>query len=76
MQTAKVFKSGNSNAIRIPASIDLGDFKEFVIKKIGEKLILTPKNKKRDMEAFFKKLEKTGGVDLERVDLPLQEREF
>ena len=41
MFTAKVFKSGNSQAIRIPKPLST-DKEEFTINKIGEVYILTP----------------------------------
>ena len=42
MQTVKVFKSGNSQAIRIPKEF-LIDEKELYIQKIGKSIILTSK---------------------------------
>lgn len=41
MTVAKVFKSGNSLAIRIPSQVAL-DFQEYVIRKQGTSLYLTP----------------------------------
>lgn len=44
MKTAKVFKSGNSQAVRIPKEFQLqGD--EVEIQKKGEVLVLRPKKK-------------------------------
>ena len=43
MQTVKVFKSGNSQAIRIPKDF-LIDEKELYIQKIGKSIILTSKD--------------------------------
>jgi len=40
MNTAKVFKSGNSNAIRIPKEIHLKD--EYVVREVGEGILLVP----------------------------------
>ncbi len=42
MHTAKVFKSGNSQAIRIPKEFSI-DENELYIQKIGKSLILTSK---------------------------------
>jgi antitoxin VapB len=51
MQTTKIFKSGNSQAIRIPREYQVeGD--ELVINKIGNTLILFPKD---DPWELFKK---------------------
>ena len=41
MMTAKVFQSGNSQAIRIPKEVQT-DLREFYIKKVGEGYILYP----------------------------------
>ena len=41
MMTAKVFQSGNSQAIRIPKEVQT-DQKEFLIRKVGEGYILCP----------------------------------
>ena len=42
MVCAKVFTSGNSQAVRIPKEFHI-DFSELCIKKIGSSIILTPK---------------------------------
>ncbi|MGN8773973.1 antitoxin [Candidatus Weimeria sp. HCP3S3_B5] len=41
MMTAKVFQSGNSQAIRIPKEFHT-DLKEFIISKVGDGYILYP----------------------------------
>ena len=41
MLTAKVFQSGNSQAIRIPKEVQT-DLKEFIIRKFGDCFILYP----------------------------------
>ena len=43
MLTAKVFQSGNSQAIRIPKEVRT-DLSEFTIRKVGEGYILFPSN--------------------------------
>ena len=43
MSTAKVFKNGNSQAIRIPKEMQTKE-KEFIIQKSGECYFLLPKN--------------------------------
>jgi antitoxin VapB len=51
MQTTRIFKSGNSQAVRIPKEYQVeGD--ELVINKIGNTLILFPKD---DPWELFKK---------------------
>jgi antitoxin VapB len=51
MQTTRVFKSGNSQAIRIPKEYQV-DEEELIINKVGNTLILFPKN---DPWELFKK---------------------
>lgn len=41
MLTAKVFQSGNSQAIRIPKEVQT-NLREFLIRKVGEGYILCP----------------------------------
>ena len=43
MKTVKVFKSGNSQAIRIPKEYAIDDT-ELFIQKVGNSIILTSKN--------------------------------
>ena len=43
MYTAKVFKSGNSQAIRIPKEYQM-DMDELFINKIGNTIVIFPKN--------------------------------
>ena len=43
MHTVKVFKSGNSQAIRIPKEYKI-EVKELYIQKIGNSIVLNPKN--------------------------------
>ena len=43
MQTVKVFKSGNSQAIRIPKEFSI-DENELYIQKVGKSIILTSKD--------------------------------
>mgnify|MGYP006295448135 CR=1 FL=1 len=43
MITTRVFKNGNSQAVRIPKQFTLKD-KELNIQKVGSAIILTPKN--------------------------------
>ena len=53
MLSSKVFKSGNSQAIRLPKEYQVEE-RELYIKKIGSTLILFPKNK--PWEAFERSL--------------------
>jgi antitoxin VapB len=51
MHTTKVFKSGNSQAIRIPKEYQVDD-EELIINKVGNTLVLFPK---KDPWELFKK---------------------
>jgi antitoxin VapB len=51
MQTTKVFKSGNSQAVRIPKEYQVDD-EDLIINKIGNTIVLFPKN---DPWELFKK---------------------
>lgn len=75
MRTTKVFKSGNSQAVRLPKDFQINNEEVEIFKRNGEIVIRQiPKNLVRAFELltqlpedFFK-----GG----RNDLPPQEREF
>ena len=71
---AKVFKSGNSQAVRIPKEYQI-DADEVEITKRGDELILRPVVK--NLELVFEILEKMPSDFMEngRDDLPPQERE-
>lgn len=43
---SKTFKSGNSEALRLPKEVALGPDVEVTIQKIGDTLTITPKRKK------------------------------
>jgi antitoxin VapB len=55
MKTARVFKSGNSQAVRIPKEFHLED-DEVEIRRKGDALILLPK--KRSWTALYESLDK------------------
>jgi len=79
--TAKVFMSGRSQAIRLPAKLRL-QTKEVQIEQIGDALWLKPQNgAKQDMSkwlaAFYENTEPLPDDFLnDRKDLPLQERDW
>lgn len=43
MKTVKIFKSGNSQAVRIPKEYQMGE-EELIINKIGNTIILFPQD--------------------------------
>jgi len=54
MKTVRVFKSGNSQAVRIPKEYQVSE-SEMIINKIGSTIILLPQND--PWELFVKSLE-------------------
>ncbi len=73
---AKVFKNGQSQAIRIPKEFRVNS-DEVYIESINNMLIIKPKLKDK-WESFFQELEKIDTDDFlaQREDLPVQEREL
>jgi antitoxin VapB len=74
MDTAKIFKSGRSQAVRLPKEFRFeGD--EVMVTRLGAAVVLLPKN--HDWEVMFAALD---GFDedfmRERPQPPLQERVF
>jgi antitoxin VapB len=55
MKTAKVFKSGNSQAVRIPKEFHLDD-DEVEIRRRGKTLVLEPR--RRSWSALFESLDR------------------
>lgn len=52
METAKIFKTGRSQAVRLPKRFRFsGD--EVAIRKVGNDVILSPISKKSALEAFL-----------------------
>ncbi len=71
-QTAKVFTSGNSQAVRLPASFRFAT-NEVFIEREGDKVILSPKPS--DWDAFFADAARpTDDFMIDRVDEPPQQR--
>ena len=71
-QTAKIFKNGRSQAVRLPKEFRF-DVEEVFIKKVGDKVVLSPKPD--SWREFFLSREKADPDFMkDRVDLPPQER--
>lgn len=79
MQTAKIFKSGGSMAIRIPKSINLDGIKEFIITQTQKEITLTPVLKQDEWSGLLKTLKSIKESNL-KLDIPErlepQEREW
>lgn len=50
---AKVFKSGNSMAIRIPKGVNVEHIKAFEIQKLGDNILLKPASQGDSWQSFF-----------------------
>jgi antitoxin VapB len=74
MDTARIFKSGNSQAVRLPKEFQF-DVKEVQIFRRGEEVIL--KKKPQNLVRVFELLTELSDDFMEngRVQPPLQERE-
>lgn len=73
-QTAKLFTTGRSQAVRLPKKYRF-DGTEVFIRKEGENVILSPRPE--SWEAFFSSEEKpTEDFMAERVELKLEKREL
>lgn len=77
----KVFKSGNSLAVRIPKSLNLNGIKELIIKKIGKNEITLsiPEQKSEwgDLISTINEIKSIGGLGIKKPEtLPLVERNF
>jgi antitoxin VapB len=71
--TAKVFKSGNSQAVRLPAEFRF-DVDEVFIEREGDKIILSPRPTSWD-DFFSSRVRPTDDFMKERADTPPQARE-
>jgi len=76
VMSAKVFKNGSSQAIRIPKEYRV-DSDEVYIEKVGEILTIKPKYKNK-WDDFFEKLDSIDTSDFltNRNQLPIQQREL
>jgi antitoxin VapB len=74
MNTAKIFKNGNSQAVRLPKEFQFSA-KEVYIKKVGRAVILVPKD--NPWETFQESLSEFTDdyMQGERVQPPLETRE-
>lgn len=73
---AKVFKSGNSMAIRIPKGVDLANIRAFEVQKLGENILLKPANNGDSWSGFFEAVAQfRGKIEIPNDDKP-QGRDF
>ena len=76
MATAKLFKTGRSQAVRLPKEFRF-EGKEVRIRRVGQGVLLEPITP--DMKAVFKEMARLRGDPIfpeGRVQPPMQERDF
>jgi antitoxin VapB len=71
----KVFKSGNSQAVRIPQEFQISD-KEVEILKRGDELVIRPVRKQSAAIIFDVLASFEGEGDIQREEFKLQERDW
>jgi antitoxin VapB len=71
----KVFKSGNSQAVRIPQEFQIPD-KEVEILKRGDELVIRSVRKQSAVIIFDILAEFEGEEDIQREEFQFQERDF
>ncbi|MFP4333623.1 MAG: antitoxin [Campylobacterales bacterium] len=72
--SAKVFKNGRSQAIRLPKEYRV-DSDEVYIEKIGHSLVIVPKEKSK-WDIMRNAVEDLDGLELERDQPALQDRDI
>lgn len=78
MSRTRVFKSGNSQAVRIPAEIAYADMDiELEITRLGDVITIVPASKSlSEAVATLRKMPKPSAVEKrEPIDVPLRQRE-
>ena len=76
MTTAKLFKTGRSQAVRLPKEFRF-EGKEVQISRVGNGVLLQPV-KKRDLKSMFAAIDAIGGPPFpdRPPQPPMQERDF
>lgn len=73
--TSRTFKSGNSEAVRLPKEVALGVDREVVIVRSGDVLTIYPKKKTiQEMVAELRRLPKPTSIG-ERLPVDIPERD-
>jgi antitoxin VapB len=77
MSRTRAFKSGNSQAVRIPAEIAYEDTDiELEITRLGDVITITPARKSlRDAVAALRRMPKPPVEKRETIDIPLRKRD-
>ena len=75
ISTAKLFKNGQSQAVRLPKEYRFNDDNEVYIKKINGVVMLIPKNNNKSIwDSIFNSLEHISTDFMQERTEPIQER--
>lgn len=72
---AKIFKNGQSQAVRLPKEFRFENQDELFVKKVEEGIILLPKNDKSVWDNMFDRLDEFSDDFMETRVQPTQNRE-
>ena len=72
---AKIFKNGQSQAVRLPKKFRFENQEELFVKKVEDGIILLPKNDKTDKENMFDRLDEFSDDFMNERVQPTQNRE-
>ena len=72
---AKIFKNGQSQAVRLPKEFRFENQEELFVKKIEDGIILLPKNDKSVWDNMFDKLDEFSDDFMQNRVQPTQNRE-
>ncbi len=72
---AKIFKNGQSQAVRLPKEFRFENQEELFVKKIEDGIILLPKNDKSVWDNMFDRLDEFSDDFMETRVQPTQNRE-
>ena len=75
MSTAKLFQNGQSQAVRLPKEFRFESMKEVFIKKVGNIVMLIPKNDAKAWESLFDALDGFSDDYMQSRTQPEQKRE-
>lgn len=72
---AKIFKNGQSQAVRLPKEFRFENQDELFVKKVDDGIILLPKNDKSVWDNMFDRLDEFSDDFMETRVQPVQNRE-
>jgi antitoxin VapB len=79
--TAKIFKHGRSQAVRLPKEFRLPG-KEVRVRRLGRGVLLEPLEEPFDLAAWWAEIDKNGGADFlpegrpEQPPMPVDDRKY